>query len=95
MDVIHIVRQFSPAIGGLENFVLQLAKEQKTAGLTVSIITLNKVFHTDQALDDIASIDGIKVRRLAYFGSYKYASELRSTIIKETGLPISNQEGTC
>ena len=76
MNVIHIVRQFSPAIGGLENFVLQLAKEQKASGLTVSIITLNKIFHTEQALADIDSIAGIKVCRLAYFGSYKYAIAL-------------------
>lgn len=72
--VIHIVRQFSPAVGGLENFVFSLAKEQIKNGLAVEVITLNKVFHQkgNSNLDVIEIIDGIKVTRIPYLGSYKY-----------------------
>jgi alpha-1,3-mannosyltransferase len=72
--IIHIVRQFSPAIGGLENFVKSLAKEQIADGLDVEVITLNRIFHQNDKnkLDESEIIEGIKVTRLPYKGSYKY-----------------------
>ena len=73
MRVIHIVRQFSPAVGGLENFVKSLAAEQIKLGYDVEVITLNKVFHSDGSyLPENDLVDNIKVRRVPYWGSYKY-----------------------
>ncbi len=72
--IVHIVRQFSPAIGGLENFVKSLAKEQIEDGLDVEVVTLNRIFHQkdNKTLDESEMIEGIKVTRLPYKGSYKY-----------------------
>jgi alpha-1,3-mannosyltransferase len=72
--IIHIVRQFSPAIGGLENFVKSLAKEQVEDGLDVEVVTLNRIFHQKdkEYLDESEIVEGIKVTRLPYKGSYKY-----------------------
>ena len=41
MRILHIVRQFSPAIGGLENFVFCLARAQLQAGVHAQVLTLN------------------------------------------------------
>jgi len=72
--VVHVVRQFSPAIGGLENFVKSLAKEQIDDGLDVEVVTLNRIFHQKEQtlLNESEIIEGIKVTRTPYKGSYKY-----------------------
>ncbi|MFI3245035.1 MAG: WecB/TagA/CpsF family glycosyltransferase [Ferrimonas sp.] len=73
MQVIHVVRQFYPAIGGLENFVFSLAQAQQQQGLTVKVITLNRLFYQPmQPLPQTEIIAGIHVQRLPYHGSYKY-----------------------
>jgi alpha-1,3-mannosyltransferase len=71
--IIHVVRQFFPAVGGLENFVRSLALEQKKMGYDVHVITLNRIFHQDSGLlPEHGEIDGISIERINYFGSYKY-----------------------
>jgi len=72
--IVHVVRQFSPAIGGLESFVKSLAKEQIKAGLDVEVVTLNRVFHKNNKkyLAESEIIEGIKVTRIPYIGSHKY-----------------------
>ena len=77
MKVLHVVRQYSPAIGGLENFVKSLAKEQSENGVYVEVITLNKVFHTNEVLKDREVIEGVPVTRIPYLGSYKYPVALK------------------
>ncbi|GLP96023.1 WecB/TagA/CpsF family glycosyltransferase [Paraferrimonas sedimenticola] len=73
MKVIHIVRQFAPALGGLENFVRSLALEQIKLGFEVKVITLNKVFHdSGEVLPASETLDEIQVVRVPYKGSYKY-----------------------
>lgn len=73
MRILHIVRQFSPAIGGLENFVFCLARAQLQAGVHAQVLTLNSVFHQEgPPLPAQDVIDGIPVTRIAWRGSYKY-----------------------
>lgn len=73
MRILHIVRQFSPAIGGLENFVLCLAREQLQAGHHPAVLTLDTVFHRDgPRLPVMDMVEGIPVHRVRWFGSYKY-----------------------
>jgi alpha-1,3-mannosyltransferase len=72
MHIIHVVRQFYPAIGGLENFVLDLAKEQLANGLRVSVVTLNRRYDTNQTMPSDEVIKGIAVKRIPYSGSKKY-----------------------
>ena len=72
--VIHVVRQFSPAVGGLESFVKSLAKEQIRNGLDVEVVTLNQIFHqnSNDYLPATEMVEGIKVTRIPYIGSHKY-----------------------
>ena len=73
MKVVHVVRQFSPSVGGLEASVLSLARAQRSQlGIDARVVTLNRVFgQTDRLLsEDIA--EGIPVRRLPWRGSSRY-----------------------
>lgn len=82
MKIIHVVRQFYPSIGGLENFVRSLAATQLAKGYEVEVITLNRQFHQkggDLPPQDI--VDGIRISRLPFFGSYKFPIAL-SVIFK-------------
>lgn len=73
LKIIHVVRQFYPAVGGLENFVRSLAIEQKKMNYNVHVITLNRIFHRgSDLLPAYGEIDGISIERISYFGSYKY-----------------------
>ncbi len=73
VQIIHVVRQFYPSVGGLENFVRSLAIEQKAAGYEVKVVSLDRVFHQNSAkLATQDEIDGICITRIPYFGSYKY-----------------------
>lgn len=73
MRILHIVRQFSPAIGGLENFVYCLAKAQLHTGHQPEVLTLDTVFHRGRPrLSPMEVIDGISVRRISWKGSFRY-----------------------
>ena len=49
MRIVHVVRQFYPAIGGFESVVWELATRQAGDGHTVRVITLDRLFKTDKA----------------------------------------------
>jgi len=73
LRVLHVVRQFHPSVGGLEDFVLALAKQQRKEGIEAEVATLDRL--TRGASDRLPrqdSIDGAPVRRIGYYGSAKY-----------------------
>ncbi len=74
MYIVHVVRQFYPAVGGFESVVRELASAQVVAGHHVSIVTLNRLFkapkHAVLPADDV--VDGAKVVRVPFFGSTRY-----------------------
>jgi alpha-1,3-mannosyltransferase len=72
MKITHIVRQFSPVVGGLENYILDLAIEQVKQGHEVKVVTLNRAFGSNELLPQTEDICGITVVRIAYRGSSKY-----------------------
>lgn len=74
MRVLHVVRQFYPAIGGLENFVQCLVLEQLQAGVQADVLTLDSIFHQnpDMHLLHADQVGPIQVRRISWRGSYKY-----------------------
>jgi alpha-1,3-mannosyltransferase len=74
IKIVHVVRQYLPSIGGMEEVVRNLAQQQAQQGVyTPSVLTLNRVFRaTDTALPAHEILDGIAVRRLAYVGSERY-----------------------
>ncbi|WP_292438040.1 glycosyltransferase family 4 protein [Methylophaga sp.] len=72
MKILHIVRQFAPSIGGLEDYVLNLATEQKGMGHEVVIYTLNSNFQTGERLPAAATIKDLPVKRFSWLGSKRY-----------------------
>jgi len=85
IKVIHVVRQYLPSIGGMEEVVRNIALHQKRRGDEhVKIITLDRLFrNTSETLPAREMIDGIEVIRLPYFGSSRYPICLR--ILNELG----------
>src|SRR6185436_7718073 len=72
--IVHVVRQFHPGVGGLENFVDQLARRQADAGHKVRVATLNHVFdHENGAtLPPREERHGFEIVRFAFIGSRRY-----------------------
>jgi alpha-1,3-mannosyltransferase len=85
MHITHIVRQFHPAEGGLENVVLELATAQVHSGHSVRVVTLNRIFKSPirQCLSNYDSIHGIDIVRLPFFGSSRYP--IAPSVIKHLG----------
>jgi alpha-1,3-mannosyltransferase len=74
MFIVHVVRQFHPAIGGMENVVHELAAAQAAAGHKVRIVTLNRLFRAKRrgVLPARQMIDGAEVFRVPFVGSPRY-----------------------
>ena len=74
MFIVHVVRQFHPGVGGLENVVLELATAQAAASNRVRVVTLDQLFHAAnrQKLPTTEILDGIEIVRIPYFGSSRY-----------------------
>jgi alpha-1,3-mannosyltransferase len=74
VKVTHIVRQYLPSIGGMEEVVRNIARHQLHQGQKATrIITLNRLFrNSGQTLPEQEVIDGIEVIRLPYIGSSRY-----------------------
>jgi alpha-1,3-mannosyltransferase len=73
LHILHVVRQFLPSRGGLEDVVYNIARNQMVHhGQEARVLTLNRVFRQDDILPATQSIDGIPVTRLPYRGSERY-----------------------
>jgi alpha-1,3-mannosyltransferase len=73
MKIVHIVRQFWPSRGGLEEFVHRLACAQVGAGAEVRVVTLDRLFtEPNTRLPESEFLDGIEIRRISFVGSTRY-----------------------
>jgi alpha-1,3-mannosyltransferase len=74
MRVVHVVRQFHPAIGGLEGVVKALATAQVANGHQVRVVTLDRIFNalTPIRLPSSEWLNGVEIVRVPYFGSQRY-----------------------
>lgn len=73
MRVVHIVRQFSPSVGGLEDTVLSLARAQRERlKIDAHVVTLDRVFGTQALLPPEGIVEGVPVRRVPWSGSSRY-----------------------
>src|SRR5579872_2027419 len=74
MFIVHVVRQFHPALGGIENVVGELAAAQLAAGHRVRIVTLNRLFNAQQptTLPGRETISGAEIIRVPFVGSTRY-----------------------
>lgn len=72
VSVAHVVRQYLPSIGGMEEVVRNIARAQR-ATQHVKIITLDRLFRDrNERLAKREYIDGIEVIRLPFSGSSRY-----------------------
>ncbi|NET71556.1 MAG: glycosyltransferase family 4 protein [Sphaerospermopsis sp. SIO1G2] len=74
MNILHIVRQFAPAIGGLESYVRDLCYYQQQLGHQADVLTLNQLFHgmSHGALPAHEVIEGTTIHRIGYVGHRRY-----------------------
>ena len=71
--IVHVVRQYRPNRGGLEDVVAQLASAQVAAGWDVRVVTLDRLFRTPEVrLAAREVVDGIPVERVPWRGSTRY-----------------------
>jgi alpha-1,3-mannosyltransferase len=73
IKVTHIVRQYSPSMGGMEDVVQNIARQQREHGQVPRIVTLNRLFRNSaEFLAPEAVIDGVGVMRLPFHGTSRY-----------------------
>lgn len=73
LRVAHVVRQYHPSVGGMEEVVRQIVRHQLETGQRPEVVTLDRVFRQEgRALAPREVVDGVPVRRLAYAGSSRY-----------------------
>lgn len=71
--VVHVVRQFLPNRGGLEDVVYNVCRQGLEHGFRIRVVTLNSLFSDPSAvLADRETMDGIEVVRIPWKGSSRY-----------------------
>ncbi|MCA1299128.1 glycosyltransferase family 4 protein [Stappia indica] len=71
--LVHVVRQYRPSVGGLEDFVSSLVARQRGRFARIKVVTLDRVFRSsDKALPAHEVLDGVEVIRLPFHGSTRY-----------------------
>ena len=82
VSVVHVVRQYLPNVGGLENVVRNLVLQQQERFRSVSVVTLDRLFaDPDRVLPQKELIDGVEVHRIPYRGSSRYP--IAPAVLKE------------
>jgi alpha-1,3-mannosyltransferase len=71
--IVHVVRQFLPNRGGMEDVVANLARQTLKRGFRVRVVTLDSLFVApENRLPARETIDGIDVVRIPWSGSSRY-----------------------
>ncbi|MGO4438099.1 glycosyltransferase family 4 protein [Rhizobium sp. RAF56] len=71
--IVHVVRQFLPNKGGLEDVVANLCRELVARGYRARVVTLDRLFSSpDGRLDATETIDGIEIVRIPWSGPSRY-----------------------
>lgn len=93
MRVLHVVRQFHPSVGGLEEVVRSLSVQQRRVGIDAEVLTLDREFRDlRKRLPATDVVDGVPVRRVRHFGSRRYP--LAPAILKHvTGYDLVHVHG--
>ena len=73
LHILHIVRQYHPAVGGLESYVRNMIVHQRKLGHEGSVLTLNRVFHGGGGqLPAYETVEGIPVHRVPFVGKRRF-----------------------
>ena len=83
--ITHVVRQFAPAIGGLEEVVGRLSAEQAARGHRVRVVTLDRLFTTGERLPSREMRGAVEIVRVPFRGSTKYP--LAPGVLRHLGDP--------
>ncbi len=85
--VLHVTNHVFPCIGGIETYVLELAKELNKKGIYSEIVCLNKCHNSDEILLEASFEEGIKIHRIPFIDLkyYKIALKVLS-FVKEFDL---------
>lgn len=71
--VVHVVRQFWPNRGGLEDVVLNLCRRAGDAGYRIRVVTLNSLFSDPaRVLPELEMLGDIEIVRIPWRGSSRY-----------------------
>lgn len=71
--IVHVVRQFHPNRGGLEDVVMNLGRALIARGYRVRVVTLDRLFTApDRHLAARETVNGIEVVRIPWKGSTRY-----------------------
>lgn len=71
--IVHVVRQFTPSRGGMEDVVANLGQQLLKRGLRVRIVTCNTLFkEPGRTLPAHEIIDGLEIVRIPWSGSSRY-----------------------
>jgi alpha-1,3-mannosyltransferase len=76
--ILHVVRQFWPSIGGVEEYVDHLAQEQVAEGARVFVLTLNRVFGNSERLLPLQRRNDIIIMRVPFVGYRRFFAPLIS-----------------
>lgn len=71
LRILHVVRQYTPSVGGLETYVEQLVERQARAH-RVHILTLNRVFAQPARLSRLERIYHAPVHRVGFVGGRQF-----------------------
>ncbi|MTI43839.1 alpha-1,3-mannosyltransferase [Roseibium hamelinense] len=73
IKIVHVVRQYLPRIGGLEDVVKNLVRLQNERFNSVEVVTLDRLFtDLDVVLAQEQVFEGTKVYRIPFHGSPRY-----------------------
>ena len=73
MKILHVVRQFHPSVGGMEEVVLNVARHHARIGGEVEVLSLDRLFtEPGLRLPSHDEHDGLPIRRIGYRGSSRY-----------------------
>jgi alpha-1,3-mannosyltransferase len=74
MRILHVTRQFFPAIGGIESVIWHLSHHLQACGHEVSVVTLNRLFEDRRCrLLPEEVVDDIVIQRMPFIGPRRYA----------------------
>lgn len=74
LRILHIVRQYYPAIGGLESYVRNMTAHQRQCGHRCAVLTLNRIFpgEGEASLPFCERIEGMPVYRVPFLGGRRF-----------------------
>lgn len=78
MRILHIIKQFYPAVGGVEQFTLNLCKQLIARGYQSDVVTFNVDFATGEKLEYFEKFQGINIHRIPFVGPHRYKVGFRS-----------------